>query len=324
LNPEPDRPSLTDGRCGFSVVVCTRNREQFLVRALDSLLSQQYPRDLYDVIVVDNASSDGTRHLVQAYAASANVSISYHLEHRPGTSFARNLGAAHARREYVAYLDDDACAYPGWLAAYDTAIREYGVLAAGGPVEPVLDSGVAPPDWWGDDNLKSIFGLDHSHLRPAEHVFPIRWPTWLGGCNCMYAKRIIDGSGGFRTDFGPVGGRYRVAEDIDLNGRLERAGVPIHYVRDARIEHTITADRLARQYIMMRSFCAGITNAEVTAVLGGSSPAAGLSRLPRAALRLLLSRRRTRLAAWSALAYEIGYARQALGAFIRSGLRVSP
>jgi glucosyl-dolichyl phosphate glucuronosyltransferase len=276
------------------------------------------------VIVVDNASSDGTRSLVQQYVASAAIAVSYHLEHRPGTSFARNLGAAHARLEYVAYLDDDACATAGWLTAYDTAIREYGVLAAGGPVEPVLDSGVVPPDWWGDNNVKAIFGLDHSHLRPTDDVFPIRWPLWLGGCNCVYAKRLLDESGGFRTDCGPVGGRYRVAEDIDLNGRLERAGVPIHYVRDARIEHTITADRLARRYILMRSFSAGITNAVVTAAFGGSSPAAGLSRLSRAALRLLLSRRHTRMAVWSALAYEIGYVRQTLGTFIGSRLRVSP
>jgi glycosyltransferase involved in cell wall biosynthesis len=324
LNTDTEGPSLTDRRCGFSVVVCTRNREHFLARALESLLTQQYPRNRYEVIVVDNASSDGTRTLVQQYVASAAVSVSYHLEHRPGTSFARNLGAAHARLEYVAYLDDDACAAPGWLAAYDAAIREYSIIAAGGPVEPVLDSGVVTPDWWLDDNLKAIFGLDHSHLRPTERVFPIRWPLWLGGCNCVYSKRLIDESGGFRTDFGPVGERYRVAEDIDLNGRLERAGVPIHYVRDARIEHTITADRLARRYILMRSFSAGITNGVVTAVLGGSSPAAGLSRLPRAALRLLLSRRHRRMAAWSALAYEVGYARQTLGTFIRSGLRVNP
>jgi glycosyltransferase involved in cell wall biosynthesis len=300
------------------VVVCTRNRVRYLERALDSLLAQEYPNDRYELIVVDNGSGDGTRSLVERYADRGPVPVIYLPEPRPGTSFARNAGAERARHELVAYLDDDTVAAPGWLAAFDVAVRQYGAVAGGGPVEPVLEEGVVSPTWWADPSIQAIFGLDHAHLCPDEPVTRIRWPLWLGGGNCFYAKRILLEHGGFRTDIGPVGGRYRVAEDIELNARLERSGVPIHYVREASIQHTITADRLNPRYIWMRSWAAGTTSAGAAAVLGNRSRAAGPVQLARAGLRLLLERGGGRTAAGSRLAYQLGFLRQRAACALQS------
>jgi glycosyltransferase involved in cell wall biosynthesis len=289
-------------------VVCTRNRARFLEGTLDSVLAQEYPKDRYEIIVVDNNSNDETRPLVAGYRTSASVPVSYYVEIRPGASFARNLGIEMAQHEYVAFLDDDTIAAPGWLAAYETAIRDHGVFVAGGPVEPVPEPGVEVPLCWSD--VKNLFGFDHSHLYPRQRVVRIRWPLWLGACNSVYAKRLLQDHGGFRTDCGPVGGRYRVAQDVDLNVRLERAGVAIYYVSDALIKHRITADRLTRRYIWRRTYCAGVTDAHACATLGASSDAGNLRQLARAALQFLFCRKSMRTAAGSGIAYRLGYLRK--------------
>jgi len=298
------------GGCTFSVVICTRNRAGFLGRAIDSVLAQEYPKDRYELIVVDNGSSDGTRALVERSLISAPVRVSYHVEERVGASFARNLGIERARHEYVAFLDDDAVAGPGWLAAFDVAIRERGALVVGGRVEPVIEPEVEPPAWWGDRNIKRLFGLDHHHLHPGQRIVAIRWPLWLGGGNSAYSKRLLQHLGGFRTDLGPTGLRRRVAEDIYLNLQLERAGVPIYYADEARVEHVVTADRLTRSYVWWRTYWSGVTRATAEVFLGHRSDTGSLPKLGRAALRLLLSREPVRTTAGCRLAYGIGYLRK--------------
>ena len=270
----------------FSVVICTRNRIRFLEGSIDSLLTQEYPVDRFEVIVIDNGSGDETQTLVERYRLSAPIPVSYHAEVRPGTSFARNLGIEKARCEFVAFLDDDTIASPGWLAAFETAVREYAALAGGGPVMPVLDPVIELPIWW--DQVKNLFGFDHSYLHPGQSIVGIRWPLWLGGCNCFYSRRLLQLHGAFHTDCGPVGQRYRVAEDIDLNVRLERAGIPIYYVADAWIRHRITADRLSNRYLWRRMFCAGVTDAHAWALLNSHQAPPAFLQLARAALRTAL------------------------------------
>lgn len=315
--------AIVGGRT-FSVVICTRNRAGFLERAIDSVLAQEYPKDRYELIVVDNDSSDGTRTLVERYLISAPVRVSYHVEERVGVSFARNLGIERARHEYVAFLDDDAAAGPGWLAAFDVAIQERGALVAGGRVEPVIEPGVEPPMWWGDRNIRSLFGLDHRHLHPGERVVAIRWPLWLGGGNSVYSKRLLQHLGGFRTDFGPTGLRRRAAEDIYLNLQLEHAGVPIYYAHEAWIEHMVTADRLTRSYVWRRTYWSGVTNAIAEAFLGRRSDAGSLPKLGRAALRLLLSREPARTTAGCRLAYGVGYLHKRWAIALAERLRRQP
>jgi glycosyltransferase involved in cell wall biosynthesis len=297
-------------RSGFSVVVCTHNRAPFLSGTLDSVLAQHYPKDGYEIIVVDNNSIDGTQDLVKRYLTGASVQVSYYLEPRAGASFARNLGIAKACREYVALLDDDTVAAPGWLAGFDAAIRRYSAVAGGGPVEPVIEPGVEPPIWWDDRNIRGIFGLDHAHLHSSKEIVAIRWPLWLGAGNSFYSKRLLRRHGGFRTDCGPVGQRYRVAHDVELNVRLERAGVPIYYVRDSRIKHRITADQLTYRYIWRRAYAAGTTDAHACTVLGKRSNAGRLLPLARAVLRLLVSRKLRRMSVGCRVAYGLGYTRK--------------
>ena len=296
----------------FSVVICTHDRAGVVEAAIQSVFAQDYPREAIELVVVDNASRDGTRALVERDAASAPIPVSYVLEPRLGTALARNRGAQHAANPYVAYLDDDTVARRDWLAAYDRAIREHGLAAGGGPVDPVLEPGVVAPVWWGARDVQAIFGLDHAGRVPDERVVAIRWPLWLGAGNSVYSNDVLREHGGFRADHGPQGRTYRIAEDVDLNVRLERAGVPIHYVRDARIQHRITADRLARRYLWRRAYAAGLTDAAARALLGGAAGPGSLSRLTRAALRVLVSGEPERTVAGCRVAYHAARLRASL------------
>jgi len=291
----------------FSVVISTRDRASLLGSAIESVIAQDFPRERYEIIVVDNGSHDATRGLVDRYVAQAPVSVVYCHEERPGVSFARNRGALVARHEYVAFLDDDAEAAPSWLSAFEAAIDEHDAVAIGGRVEPVLERHTQPPPWWKDADIRGLFGLDHSAIIGGRSVARIGWPLWLGGGNAVYAARLLNEVGCFRTFLGPTGTRRRVAEDIDLNVRLELAGVPIHYAHDAVIEHIVSADRLTARYIRRRAYWAGRTDAAAQQLLGRPTTPGGLRQWTLGALRALKLKGSTRTLASFRLAYSAGY-----------------
>jgi glycosyltransferase involved in cell wall biosynthesis len=103
----------------ISAIICTYNREEYLSAAIDSLLQQDFYS--YEVIVVDNASSDRTREIVGERLS--NPRLNYVYEPILGLSVARNTGAKEARSPILAYLDDDAVASPLWLKEFITPIK---------------------------------------------------------------------------------------------------------------------------------------------------------------------------------------------------------
>jgi glycosyltransferase involved in cell wall biosynthesis len=303
----------------FSVVISTRDRASLLGPAIESVIGQDFPRERYEIIVVDNGSRDATREVVNRCAAHASVPVIYSFEERPGVSFARNRGASLARHQYVAFLDDDAEAGPGWLTAFEAAVDEHGALVVGGRVEPVLEQHTEPPPWWDDADIRGLFGLDHGAAVGGQSVAPIRWPLWLGGGNTVYAARLLEDFGGFRTDFGPKGARRRVAEDIDLNVRLELAGVPIHYAHDAVIRHVVTSDRLSAGYIRRRAYWAGRTDAAAQLMFGRPKTGGSVRQWAASALRSLRLKGPARTLASFRVAYSAGYLLQSRGVKVSAG-----
>src|SRR5688572_25869200 len=144
----------------ISVVVCTHNRAADLERALASVFAQNSDGFAYEVVVVDNCSTDATPQVVQRATASG-APVRYVFESALGLCHARNAGWRAARGAIVAYLDDDALAQPGWLAAIHTAFAahpEAGV--AGGRVDPIWEA--ERPAWLSDDVALSLTIVDWS------------------------------------------------------------------------------------------------------------------------------------------------------------------
>jgi predicted nucleotidyltransferase len=124
----PARMELT-----ISVVIVTRNRAAMLRRALESLVAQRRPPD--QVVVVDNASTDGTLSVALSFADTCNLELV--REETVGISYARNTGVARSTGDVVAFLDDDCEAAPGWLAALEVPfLKDPNVGAVGGVLAP--------------------------------------------------------------------------------------------------------------------------------------------------------------------------------------------
>jgi len=116
----------------ISAIICTHNRDTYLGAAIDSLLGQDFAAN-FEVVVVDNGSSDGTCQVVEQRADDPR--LKYIFEPTIGLSVARNTGAKVASADILAYLDDDAVASKGWLQVLYSAYYNNSKLAiAGGKV----------------------------------------------------------------------------------------------------------------------------------------------------------------------------------------------
>jgi glycosyltransferase involved in cell wall biosynthesis len=132
----------------ITVAVCTWNRATLLGAALERLVITRAPAGLpWEVVVVDNGSTDRTPAVIQAFGA--RLPLRSVREPRPGVSHARNAAVAAAAGTYVLWLDDDELVSPGWLTDYGAAARAYPTVEAfGGPIVPWYDSwGTTPPPW---------------------------------------------------------------------------------------------------------------------------------------------------------------------------------
>lgn len=253
----------------FSVVICTYRRDRFLGQAIESIFAQNYPKDKYEIIVINNDSPDNTEEVIRRCAAQSPVTFSSYVEKRNGLSFARNLGIANARHEFVAFLDDDATACTDWLAAFNAVINEHHALVVGGRVEKAFEPGFTPPKWFNNQYMRGFFGVNYRDRGRKEKVFRIRHPLYIGGGNCAYARRLFDHFGGFDPCLGRDGKTLLAGEETYFNWVLDRNDIPIYYCDDAYINHFIEPFRLTKAHLRRKAWWSGITNATLNPMLFG-------------------------------------------------------
>ena len=199
----------------LSIVVVTRDRSARLERLLNSLARQTAPASALEVIVVDDASSDGTAALLASAARTTEVELKpISVTARPGIAELRNIGWRAARATHVAFIDDDCEATEGWAEK---------ILAA---IEDMPASGLQGRTTPSPSELADVGPLTRSKL--IEGAGP-----WYQTCNIVYPRGLLERLGGFDA-------RYRVAgEDTDLGWRAREAGAAIAYVRAAHVHHAV-------------------------------------------------------------------------------------
>lgn len=237
-----------------SVTVQTYNRSRLLVDCLSSLVDQQLAeaRPRYEIIVVDNNSTDDTRRVVEHIQDISNsVPVHYVFEKQQGLSHARNTAVAHARGKYVAFLDDDGVAEPDWLMELWRSICfAQGIVCAYGHTLPRWE--VGPPAW-----LDSRFGL-YVGFNDLESISRWRKDTILGGGgNAIYLREAILTAGGFPIDLGRSGEYLLAGEELELGTKLLAAGGKSCYAPNAIMHHWIPVDRMSLEYMKRRGFGAG-------------------------------------------------------------------
>jgi glycosyltransferase involved in cell wall biosynthesis len=238
-----------------TVLVCTRNRGGELARALD-VLGAHATTAPWELLVVDNASTDDTCAVARRFAARHPDRVRVAVEPTLGLSAARDCGVRLARGEIVVFLDDDAEPLPGWLDAYLEALREPGVLAAGGPVEPLFSGPL--PVWLGARFLPYLSVWDRGR-EPHD----LAYNELPRGTNMAFRREAFELVGGFDRRLGRSGRSLRSCEETELGLRLERCGGRIVYVPGAGVRHRVDASRLTPRWMAARFAAQGFSEAIV-------------------------------------------------------------
>jgi glucosyl-dolichyl phosphate glucuronosyltransferase len=248
-DPRSDTPPL------ISVVICTHNRSKYLLKAIQSAVNQTYSKDEYEIIVVDNASTDSTADLVRSYQDVGNLRYIY--EPKLGISFARNTGWHVAAGRFIAYLDDDAIASPEWVSAIDKAFKMTpSAGAVGGRVDPIWE--VKRPDWLEDDLVMSLGVINWSD-KPK--IIPDLRMEWLVTANMAVPTDVLAKIGGFNTMLGRVGKTQVRGEDTFFQKQIIRRGYYCFYFPDMVVRHHVPASRLNKLWFRKRYYTQGIADA---------------------------------------------------------------
>lgn len=219
-----------------SVVICTYNRCDQLGRALRAVLSQA-PGVAYEVIVVDNNSSDATRDVV-AGKLDNFPNLRYLFEPRQGLQFARNTGLVAASAPLIAFTDDDVHVGPEWVGTIKRAFDEHpDVDMIGGRVRPIWPRDV--PEWITSRQL-GPFALGERGDQPIR-IGAANAAPCLVGANFAFRRTVFDRVGAFDPD-------YPRSQDREIQLRLWRAGGVGLYVPTLQIAVDIPADRLTKAY----------------------------------------------------------------------------
>jgi len=166
----------------ISIVIYTRDRKNLLALILESICDQTVPADLYEIVVVDNGSTDGTRNFVEQFAVDF-PNVRYFCEEKPGSSAARNRCWKEALGNYVAFIDDDGKAPPEWLDVAESVIHSQSPDVFGGPVYPFFLS--PKPGWYKDEYATFTNGNQPRRLNAVNEFFSgnVWRQDWLWGRN---------------------------------------------------------------------------------------------------------------------------------------------
>lgn len=202
----------------FSVVIPTLDRPEYLRDSLESLVNQRFPKDRFEVIVVDDGGAVEAQTVVAAY--SGQISVTIYRQEQAGPAAARNAGAGRAQAKYVAFMDDDCRADPEWLGELEAAFSKGAsrALIGGCIVNAASDNVFAEVG-------ELILGVILEHYRPEP-----------GGIYFFRAANLAVSAAEFRRA-GGFDASFRTAEDRELCDRWLHAGGSLVHVPSARVAH---------------------------------------------------------------------------------------
>ncbi|MBA3885837.1 MAG: glycosyltransferase family 2 protein [Acidobacteria bacterium] len=263
-----------------TILICTYNRASLLGPTLDSLAHLRAPELSWEVLVVDNNSTDETRRLVEARQADYPVPLHYLFEPRQGKSIALNTGLAHASGAVIAFTDDDVQVPEGWLeAAVRPLLTRPGLAYTGGPVEPLWEA--SPPRWLAPaGNLGGTIAVKDHGAEPF--IFEERRKTPLG-VNMAVRRSLIEQIGGFRPDLGRRGKSLLGQEQAEFFYRSRAAGALGLYVPEMTLQHHVPAARLTRSYFQRWWYWKGVSQARLHRIHHETELGLDLTRVPRIA-----------------------------------------
>jgi len=255
-------PTVKRNEPFVSVIVPTRNHARALQTAVASIVAQDYPAAGFEILIVDNGSTDDTRSISEkAIAANPGHRIKYILEPTPGLLSGRHRGAEEAQGAILVFVDDDIEVVAGWLAGIVSIFEDTSVHLVGGPSRPLYE--VQPPKWM-DRYLKirngHIICGSLSLFDIGPQTTPID-PTFVWGLNFSIRKETLLKLGGFHPDGVPANLLLlRGDGETGLSLKIRDRRLTTVYTSTAAVYHHIPKERLTAGYFERRYFAQGISD----------------------------------------------------------------
>jgi glucosyl-dolichyl phosphate glucuronosyltransferase len=229
----------------ISVIICTYNRCAALEQTQDLV---------WELLVVDNNSSDQTAETVRSFITNRNsLPLEYVFEPIPGLSSARNCGIRASRGTIVAFIDDDVLVSREWLSEVRNAFQQYDPLCVSGRV--LLRENQPRPGWWHRTYDLAMGKFDRG---TAEIVYEHSDKRLAGiGANMMFKRISFDRYGLFRVDMGRKPNQLTTGEETEMLERLRRQKERIVYYPKALVYHCPSAERFSKRYLRRHFYCGG-------------------------------------------------------------------
>jgi len=237
-------------KVNISIIICTYNRCESLKKTLASLMAQEIPEDIsYEVLVVDNNSSDKTKEVVEEFKAKYPGIFRYIFEKNQGLSFARNAGIREAKGKIVAFTDDDVLVDKYWLVNIEKAFKEHPVACIGGKILPLWET--MPSEWLTKKLYSYLALLDEGN----EPIF-LDWPK-IWGANFAVRSSVFKKYGQFNTSLGRTPGKLYAHEESRFIKKLIENEEKALYAPDIIVHHFIPVQRMCKNYFRKWKFDEG-------------------------------------------------------------------
>lgn len=197
----------------------------------------------WEVLVVDNNSTDQTREIVQGFCTEHPDRFRYLFEATPGKSYALNTGIRNARGQVLAFVDDDVSVEPTWLQSLTAELLRDGSLAGtGGRTLPA--ERFTLPDWLPRGSLPIVY----PHFDLGDRPIKLNHPPY--GANMAFRRSIFEKHGGFRVDLGPSPHSEIRNEDTEFGRRILSSGERLRYEPSAIVYHPVPQGRVTTEYLL--------------------------------------------------------------------------
>ena len=243
----------------ISVIICTYNRGEWLRKVLSDLTSQDAVSDVsFEVIIVDNNSTDSTKSICEEFTAINPEIFRYLHDKRQGKTFALNTGIKSSTGNIIAFTDDDVAVDKKWLFSIMKAFAANpDCLAFGGRVLPVWPNAI--PRWVVSQGaFKNTSGAivehDYGDQATSYHHHGIYPPC---GANMFFSRKIFERYGCFNESLNLGVKSIPMLEDIEFCQRLLENGENMLYIPDAIVYHPVVPERLTKKYFRTHAFKSG-------------------------------------------------------------------
>lgn len=246
-----------------TVIICTWNRVNLLEETLISIGDMDCPQKFrWEVVVVDNNSTDRTRDLIAQISRSFPTTLDYVFELRQGKSYAMNAGLRASSAPIAAFVDDDVRVDRAWLTSVAASFRDHPEISyIGGPVDPIWERPC--PAWFartGNLLWGTLAILDYGN---EPFVFEERRKVPLGA-NFAIRRALFDEVGDFDPAFGRNGESVLLGQELpEFFARSRDVGARGLYVPAMRVQHHVPARRLRPEYFRRWWYGKGISRARM-------------------------------------------------------------